>query len=90
MGHDRVSTRGEGLDRRRRDGHEAKRIDALFEIERAINGHPPEARLTMRRRLSVPPPMTAAPLRNMEATRDSGHREPPEAGAHDNKNLGEQ
>ncbi|MBE0452863.1 MAG: IS66 family transposase, partial [Roseovarius sp.] len=31
-----------------------RRIDALFEIERTINGHPPEARLAMRRRLSAP------------------------------------
>ena len=31
-----------------------KRIDALFEIERTINGHPPAARLEMRQRLSTP------------------------------------
>jgi transposase len=31
-----------------------KRIDALFEIERTINGHPPAARLEMRQRLSAP------------------------------------
>jgi len=31
-----------------------KRIDALFEIERTINGQPPAARLEMRQRLSTP------------------------------------
>ena len=31
-----------------------RRIDALFEIERTINGHPPEARLEVRRQLSEP------------------------------------
>jgi transposase len=31
-----------------------QRIDTLFEIERTINGQPPEARLEMRRRLAAP------------------------------------
>src|ERR1700751_2686628 len=31
-----------------------RRIDALFEIERAINGKSPEERLTARRKLSLP------------------------------------
>lgn len=34
--------------------------------------------------------MTPAALRNMEASRDRGHREPTEAGAHERKKLGEQ
>ena len=38
----------------------------------------------------APPPMTPAALRNMEASRDRGHRETPAAGGHESKNLGEQ
>jgi len=36
------------------------------------------------------PPMTPVALRDMEASRDRGHRETPEAGAHENTKPGEQ
>ena len=40
--------------------------------------------------VDAPPPMTPAALRNMEASRDRGQPEPPQASAHANKKLGEE
>lgn len=40
--------------------------------------------------VDAPPPMPPAALRNMEASRDRGHQEPPEASAQANKKLGEE
>ena len=50
-----------------------KRIDALFDIERAINGEPAERRLAVRRERSAPPVAEFEAWMRTERTRLSRH-----------------